>query len=662
MNRRKFITQTARGIAAWQLAASLTSSAEAKEEEKTTDQGSSGRQINTPAQPGKYYEDQVPDTLDLAERARLGLSHFTSILEEKLGYEMPIVAALDKSQPPYMQYTLNSLGTCQCKAMEAMAYLRLMSGSNQDLDREEGMIDMMVSMLGEDGLYWVPGSPEKPRLGIPEPFASTHGQGRMLRAMIAWYQYTGDPAWKKRIDRMVHGLDKVFAVHKDDYAYLPNQGFYSEEYLRSCYTRKGWKDTTEPKNEKDGEEGSLFNHQGHTPGVLATWYQLTGNEQSLRLSGELVRFYTQPKFWADISTLTADDVAKYAPWQQFPVKSGSEYPDVIGAEHAHWQGHIHGHINTLRAILEYALAVDDSWLKAFVRDGYEWTRQGGFARIGYIGDGQGCGLGRLIGLAVKLSNAGIGDYWEDVDQYIHNQGTEMQVTPDDREYLEGLSIGKPAPPKMVQFPGDIRSTDHVTDRAIGGFAGHITKDAVWLCCSPHGSMGLFYAWDGALQYDNGTARVNLLLNRASAWLDIYSHLPYEGRVVLKNKQAREAFVRIPLWVDRRQVRVKLGTKEVPNLWLGNYLRLQDLKPQDQVTIEFPVRETTEKWTVPKLHRYLSGPNQQVFTCRFKGNTLVEISPSLFGSPLYQARTKRYQAGQAPTKKVTRYVTPVVLRW
>ena len=632
-----------------------------------------GGPSNLPAQSGAYYQDTVPDTLDLAERARLGLTHFTGLLDEKLGYEMPLLITFYLSDPPLMQFSMNDIGCCQPKALEAMAYLRLMTGSKQDLDREKGMIDMMTSYLGEDGLYWIPGSPEKPWLGIQEPFVYVLGQGRMLMAMIAWYQYTGDPSWKERIDRLVNGMDQVLVVHKDDYAYFPSRGLYDQNYLRSCYTRKGWKDTSEPANEKAGEEGSLFNQQGAIPSGLTLWYKMTGNKQSLRLAGELVRFLAKPKFWADVNTLTPADVAKYE-HGGFPLRIGSDYPDVIGAEHAHWQGHYHGYVNTLRAILDYALVANDSQLKAFVRDGYEWTRQAAFPRIGYVGDLQGCGLGRLIGLAVKLSEAGMGDYWEDVDQYILNQGTEMQVMPEDRDYLENLAKGKPAPPAKVTFPGDIRSTDHVVDKAIGGFTGLLTKDCVWLCCSPHGSMGLYYAWDGILQYDHGTARVNLLLNRASPEMDIYSYLPYEGKVVLRNKQAREALVRIPLWADRSQVRTRVGSREVPVIWLGNYIRVDKLKPQDQVTIEFPMRETVEKWTVPKSQRFLSGPNQQVFTCRFRGNTLVEITPSLYSgnslekapvprvNPLYQRRAKLYESGKAPMKEVTRFVSPGAIEW
>ena len=144
-------------------------------------------------------------------------------------------------------------------------------------------------------------------------------------------------------------------------------------------------------------------------------------------------------------------------------------------------------------------------------------------------------------------------------------------------------------------------------------------------------------------------------------MDIDSYLPYEGKVVLKNKTAREAFVRIPLWVDRKAVRGTVDGQDVPNVWFGNYLRFTGLTPKDTVTISFPVAEWTEKWTVPNLG--WPGPAQQVHACRFRGNTLVEITPPLMaGSPLYQRRPEKYQARQAPVKKVTRFVSTLVLKW
>jgi len=573
--------------------------------------------INAPAESGSYYEAEVPDTLDLAEQARLGLSHFIEMMREGYHYEMPLTFDFTA---PVLNMHGNALGACQCKAMEAMAFLRLMTGSKAGLAREAKMLEMMVAMFGEDGLHWVQGSPDKEWLNIPEPFVMVHGQGRILRALVAWSQYTGNPVWLDLINGLVDGIDKI-VVHKEDYAYFPVYGHYEGEYLRSCYTEKGWRDIVEPTHEKFGEEGSLFNHQGHVPGGMATSYLLTGDQKALHLSGELVRFLTKPKFWAD--------------WEK------GDYPGVVGAEHAHWQGHWHGHLNTLRAILDYAVVADAPRLMAFVRDGYEWARQKNLARIGYF-DGQGCACGRIIGLAVKLSLAGVGDYWEDIDQYIRNHGIEMQIVPEDMEYIRGLCKGDPD-----------EAAVRLLAKSVGGYSGRLGKNCAWLCCSPHGNMGLFYAWDGSLRYCDGVARVNLLLNRASPFLDVDSYLPYEGKVVLKNKETKEALVRIPLWADRSAVRCTLGNREVAKVWFDQYLRFQKLEPGDILTLEFPVVETTEDWAL----------GDQVHTCRFKGNTLIEIWPALQdGSPLYKRRAAKYRATKAPMRKVTRYVTPQAVQW
>jgi hypothetical protein len=632
MERRSFLANVIAGLVFMKsaMASGYSENKGASSGQKPNPHQGSGA---VPARLGTYYEATVPDTLDLAERARLGLHYFDSITDANLNYEMYFGAHFN-NQPASMYAHVTSLGACQEKALEALAFERLMTGSTLNLDREAKMVDMLASMLGDDGLQWVTADvTKKPWMKINEPFVMVHGQGRMMRAMIAWYQYTGDPVWKKRIDRMVEGLEKI-VIHKDDYAYIPVYGFYSEEYLRSCYTKKGWRDTVEPTNEKFGEEGSLFNHQGHIPGALANWYVLTGNEHALRLSGQLVRFYTKPQFWAD--------------WK------GGDYPIVDGPEHAHWQGHWHGYINTLRAIFEYSIAANDERLREFVRDGYEWARQKGCARIGYF-DGQGCAGGRIIGLAAKLSYHGVGDYWDDVDQYVRNHGSEMQFVPEDKDFLNTLSAhGSPAQDSPETF------TDHSIDRFVGGIAGAPDKSTAYLCCGTHGNMGLFYAWDGTLRHEDGTTRVNLLLNRASPWMDIDSYVPYEGKVVLKNKGSREAFVRMPLWVDRKQVRCRIGQKDVPNVWFNNSLRFRNLQPNDVTTVSFPIETKTEQWKIPRVAGK-QGPDLQVHTCKFKGNTLTEISPPLVpGSPLYQR--SYFLRDQAPMKNVTRFVSPSVLKW
>jgi hypothetical protein len=364
----------------------------------------------------------------------------------------------------------------------------------------------------------------------------------------------------------------------------------------------------------------------------------------LHLAGELVRFYTKPQFWAD--------------W------TGGDYQGVMGAEHAHWDGHFHGYINTLRSILDYAIATDDPRLKLFVRDGYEWARQAGLSRIGLVGDGQGCGLGRLIGLAITLTDAGVGDYWEDVDLYIRNHGTEMQFTPDDIPHLNELLAKNPNPVRPKDLIADQATGTNVgvMEASMGGFGAAPSKTWWALCCSPWGNLGICYAWEATLRYDRGTARVNLLLNRASPWMDIDSYLPYQGKVVLRNKTAREAFVRIPLWVDKKAIQCRVANQAAQPEWFGSYIRFRDLKAGDVVTVQFPVVERVEHWTSPA-----TGPlpitKGATYTIKFKGNTVVDLSPPLMpGNWLYQNRADKYRANQAPMTKVTRYVTPTDLKW
>lgn len=665
MKRREFLKKQVVGASALMLGAKSPAFFSARPEERDPIN-------NLPHEPGNYYEATVPDTLDLAEHARLAVNHITSIICPEADYEAYWQGCFGGGEgmwPGHMLFQFSSLLCIQGLSVEALAGLRLMSGSKQHLEREGRTLATMVSCLGkDDGIWWVPPTYDgehKPWLG-PEkwrPYSATvHGQGNMLRLMVAWYQYTGDSAWKERIDRMVNGLDRIMAVHKDDYAYFPTHGWMPEMYLRSCYVKsRGWKDTSEPPNEKFGEEGSLMNHQGIVPDPIANWYMLTGSPQALRFSGELVRFLTKPKFWAD--------------WP------GGEYPGVVGAENAHWRGHWQGYMDTLKSIMNYTTATNDPRLQLFVREAYEWGRQAELARIGVVGDGQGCGCGRLIYVAIKLTDAGVGDYWEDVDLYIRNHGIEMQVVPEDVPHLEKFLAKYPNPPAPADFiaeaiarheypngiPAGVKVARSVgtsvgfMNASMGGIAGGPAK-AEWHECCEWGNLGIFYTWQATLRYADGVARVNLLLNRASPWMDIDSYLPYEGKVVLRNKTAREAFVRIPLWVDKKTVQCRIGDQTVRLEWFGNYLRLRDLKPGNVATIEFPMAERTEQWSAwPSGPFLLTVPQGTVYTIKFRGNTVVELSPELGpGWWLYQGRPEKYQATKAPMKKVTRYVTPATL--
>ena len=404
---------------------------------------------------------------------------------------------------------------------------------------------------------------------------------------------------------------------------------------------------------------------GNVLRALSLWYALSGNEDTNRLAGKLSQFMLKPGKWGN---------------------NGSGPTMVNPYEHAKWYSHFHWFTTGVVGITDYATTVHDSKQLRYLQWFYEYSRQFGSVRIGFFpavisplrqrqqgnqriwgGKGQSdeaCALAEMIYIAIKLSEAGVGDYWEDVDGMVRNHLVEHQLS--DRERLEHIIAHSP---KFKMDP-QIHCTDNVLDRNIGSFAScaELTKSYAWwsMCCNPNAMMALYEAWDAIVRYENGMAQVNLLMNRASPWVDIDSYLPYEGKVVLRNKQAEKISVRIPMWADKNAVSCDVNGAEIPLEWIGRYLLVSDVQQGDTVTVTFPMVETIENHTEQTY--------EQTYTCHFRGNTMVDISPrpeefnwakissddgtftvlnKEMGYPLY--RREHMKASQAPMKKVTRYV-------
>jgi hypothetical protein len=185
---------------------------------------------------------------------------------------------------------------------------------------------------------------------------------------------------------------------------------------------------------------------------------------------------------------------------------------------------------------------------------------------------------------------------------------------------------------------------------------------------------LYAAWESSVRCRGDAAQVNLLFNRASPWLDLDSYLPYEGKVVIRNKIARKLAVRIPRWVAATSVRSRVNEGDASPMLVGRYLVFDAIQPRDVVTITFPLQETTEtytlKWQQSEFWKESSNPGSSWqgpkeptrFVCRFRGNTLVDISPRApgLGYPLYVRDPLR--SHQATMRKVSRYLPPLIPAW
>jgi hypothetical protein len=415
--------------------------------------------------------------------------------------------------------------------------------------------------------------------------------------------------------------------------------------------------------------------QGQPLRALARYYEITGDKEALDFARELANFSVKAPIWSS--------------------REQNEWKWVNSAERAHYQGQPHSYTLGLRGILEYAYAANDATMKEFARSGYEWQRSWGIWEIGNFGDHvwgadtEPCLIAEMTAMAIRLSDYGVGDYWDDVDRYVRNHLIEAQLLRADllsavakgsAEYPEAYK-SYPQGPKGLQGIGDIAIrhdglpwtpamqarelksvapekpvTTKVIDRTLGLVAGMIEPTTMPYtiscgCCSGNGTQAMYYAWHSTVRYSAGAATINLLLNRVSPWLDISSYLPYRGKVVLKNKTARQVAVRIPGWVNRAAITARVNARPAATSWFGNYLVLQGLRAQDIVVLNFPIEERTITRTMPFDRQY---------TIHFKGNTVVDISPrdtNPTGYPVYLR--DHYQSDRAPMKKTEQYVSRVI---
>lgn len=573
---------------------------------------------------GRRYEAVVPDTLDLAERARLAVGGLTNFLNPQAGYA-PYGHTYFNANPPYLS-DLPGGPPNWGKIAESLILARLMCGSEENLDVDAKMLSGMLASP------WMVVNPE-----APTPVSCG------IQALMPVYQLDPNPALKQQIDAMAEAHLRA--------AKLQGGG---------AYYYNGPTDVRETALGVLGDWMPVF-IQGRAIRALTRWSRVGGEPNYLELSGKLANYLVQPRFWS----------------------AETEPKVVCGAEHGHFSGHHHSYTQALMGLLWYAQATDNPRLKQFVRESYEYLRTFGMARIGVFGEG--CTVGDMTQLAIRLSDAGAGDYWDDADQYLRNHLAELQISDGAklRKAVEGMPKGR-GKNDTTQGPLDPKneSIDRVIERNVGVFfsdATHPTRIPehnllYTICCTGNCTPALYAAWESSVRCRRDVAQVNLLLNRASAWLDLDSYLPYEGKVVIRNKTARKLAVRIPYWVDVAAVVAKINNAPVSPIWIGRYLLFDVLLSQDTVTITFPIQERTEtytlKWRQPEFWKESTNPGSSwqppqeptQFVCCFRGSTLVDIRPrdQGLGYPLYLRDALR--SGPAPLKKVIRYLPPVIPSW
>ncbi len=569
---------------------------------------------------GRWEEVEMPDTLDLADRAALSVNGMIGNMKPDQHYAGTQCFRFGILEP----YDDHPNWAMPMKFLRALPLNRAMCGSDEYADVEVAAARAVLQQVAEDGQLYYPISKDGPPAGTCYP---SHA-GFFVMALLQRHASDDNPVWLEWAKVLCDGL-KQSAIQVGDCAYYPPEWSLDAQgkwhyTLRGTPTLAG--EPQEPLFEQDGGlEGTNKWEAACVIQTMVRWHVRSGDKAALDHARKLVKFSLQPKLWEDEHDLS-EQAAEYSrkllkrclqpgyPWEK---------DDVLapGHEHGISAGHGRAHTDILQAYLLFGGVIGDEHLKQIAREGYEHGRRHGVIRLGFVASwlkptrygrsvdlserNEGCGVANMLILAVMLSDAGLGDYWDDVDSIIRNHLIELQIVDFDL---------------IKKVTGAGSEYDETLRRVVGGFGSDrltaCRQSETNACCVAHGARSLYYAWEGITRFDQGVATVNLFLNRVSPWLNVLSYLPYEGKVVLQNKQAHTLQVRLPYWVDRAGLSCFVNDKPVTPPHAGSWLVLQNLKGRETVTLEFPVAETTEIYTI------CGTP----YTAQFRGSTVVDISP------------------------------------
>jgi hypothetical protein len=518
---------------------------------------------------GQHYEALVPDTLDLHENAKLAINALTRCTNPDSDYEVYFYG--NPARNPPVMYRPEGF---YAKFWESLALMRYLSGSSFNTQVDQHWRQIFLEMFQNDALG----------------FSFT--DARLLCWAANNSQQEDNICWQELAEEAIGRLSRTLN-HEKDFCYYSND---------TGAMRTGWEATFE----------------GWTLQGVARVYSITGSSSARRLADELARYL---KDHAQIFDRNGNFLARHE-------------SDMGPALHFHHNG------NAMAALSEYALATRDPEFADFVQKGYEYARSVGWPLVGFFPeyiedwpdprpyiDCETCATVDMIMMAINLSKLGQGDYWDDVDRYVRNQFTEMQMKSGD--WIDHIAEDYPDTPVGPDEDGD-----QVSGRVVGSFSGWASandycanneENFISACCTGNGSRAIFYVWDNMLEFNNGLLSIHLLLNRASSWADVNSYIPYEGQIDVVMKTACNVEIRIPEWVKHEEVSCFVNNIPRETVFQGRYAQVGPVESGNVVTMVFPISERTVTTTIGGVS----------YTLIIKGNDVVSIDPPGQWHPFYQ---------------------------
>jgi hypothetical protein len=300
--------------------------------------------------------------------------------------------------------------------------------------------------------------------------------------------------------------------------------------------------------------------------------------------------------------------------------------------------HSGGILPTLVGIARLGLWAGDREMVAWVQRAFEWVRAES-PDFGFVTDGLGldgffahtcetCGLADMVHLAVLLSDAGVGDYWDDVERYARNQLLENQ-------YRDRAAIAQ-------ALPG---ISERVLAMLVGGFEctaypnSILTWNGAEGCCIGGGLRALYLVWRAGVRETTEETRVTMGFSRSTPCVDIVGHEPWAGLREVRVRSPRRVLIRAPEGVSPEKATTMVDGRLVDVRWQGRYARFDSLRSGQVAALAYPLQTSRRAYQI-------SG---KTFEADWIGSTIVEVNPVGERHRIYQRR--ELVAGSDPAQGV-----------
>lgn len=261
---------------------------------------------------------------------------------------------------------------------------------------------------------------------------------------------------------------------------------------------------------------------------------------------------------------------------------------------------------------------------------YLWTRENtpefGFLRDGlgldgfFAGTCETCGLADFVHLAVLLSEAGVGNYWDDIERLARNQLLENQYSDAEaiRHTLPGIS-------------------DRVLSMLVGGFecAAYPNDLLTWIgaegCCIGGGIRALYLTWRAAMAAQGDETHIRMGISRSTEAVDVLGFEPWEGRVDVRVRARvrvpQHVQVRIPDYVAQADLKAFVDDAETTPTWSGDEVRFESLQPGQTISLRYPLPSTQRRYHIA----------DKDYEADWLGNVVIDMRPPGKRHPIYRRR-------------------------